>query len=178
MDEEGSHESILKPGVTLQQILDSFSESDDVEYQRLVDAMEKAYGGGDDDNDETENEANSADKHSHYFSYLEKPLYHLIDKLELEDANPFQDFDRDSPTVLVDGGYLVLEKWAGVFTKVFTKYGDISGNVIVKMLMSIDILKKKLNIVFKLNLFSSGSVNILFYSCYFNFNLSFNGSYK
>ncbi|KAA0043498.1 Fiber Fb17-like protein [Cucumis melo var. makuwa] len=125
-DEEGSHENILKPGVTLQQILESFSESDDAEYQSLVAAMEKASGGGGDDDDDTENEANSEDKHSHYFSYLEKPLYDLIDKLELEDADPFQGFDRDSPTVLVDGGYLVLEKWAGVFTKVFTKYGDIS----------------------------------------------------
>lgn len=131
-DEETSHESIITPGVTLQQILDSFSESDDAEYQSLVTAMVQDAGG--DDDNETENETNSEDKYLNHFSYLEKPLYDLLERLELGDvaANPFEGFDRDSPTVLVGSGlYLVSEKLVEIFTKVFTKYGDISGKVLI-----------------------------------------------
>ncbi|CAK9311129.1 unnamed protein product [Citrullus colocynthis] len=126
LDEEGSHESILKPGVTLQQILDSFSESDDAEYQTLITAMMKAAGGDSDDDDEPENGTNSEDKHLYHFWNLEKPLYDLIEKLELEDVDPFEGFDRNSPTVLVGNRYLVVEKLARTFTRVFMKHGDIS----------------------------------------------------
>ncbi|KAG7036143.1 hypothetical protein SDJN02_02944, partial [Cucurbita argyrosperma subsp. argyrosperma] len=117
------HESILKPGVTLQQILDSFSESDDVEYQSLVNAMLQDAG-GDDDDDETSSE----DKYSNYFSYLEKPLYYLLERLELgeDGGNPFEGFDRDTPTVRAGSRYLISEKLVGTFTAVFGKHGDIS----------------------------------------------------
>lgn len=130
LDEEGSHESILKPGVTLQQILDSFSESDDAEYQTLITAMMKAAGGDSDDDDEPENGTNSEDKHLYHFWNLEKPLYDLIEKLELEDVDPFEGFDRNSPTVLVGNRYLVVEKLARTFTKIFMKHGDISGEIL------------------------------------------------
>lgn len=123
--EERSHEIILKPGITLQDILDSFSESDNDEYQNLYTAM--AAETDDDDEDETNSE-----KYLNHFSFLEKPLYELIERLDLDEdgdsANPFIGFDRESPTDLAGGRYLISEKLMETFMKVFSKHGDISEN--------------------------------------------------
>lgn len=118
---------IMEPGVSLQLILDSFSEAEETEYQNLVAAMATDAGGGDDDDDD---ETNSEQKYLNHYSYLEKPLYDLLEKIDLGDDpdSPFQGIEMDSPTVLVAAGrYLVSEKLAETFTKIFDKHGDVAG---------------------------------------------------